>query len=112
MINNDITLRITDREGVFHEISAPTDMAMSVMEIIRAYELVEEGTFGVCGGMLLCATCQCYVDSEDIKLPEKSLEEDLLLTDAYHVKPNSRLSCQLSLTEKINGLQLTIAPEQ
>ncbi|WP_282631004.1 2Fe-2S iron-sulfur cluster-binding family protein [Empedobacter sedimenti] len=108
----DIILKITDREGVFHEISAPTDMAMSVMEIIRAYELVKEGTFGVCGGMLLCATCQCYMDSEDIELPEKSMEEDMLLDDAYHVKSNSRLSCQLSLTEILNGLQLTIAPEQ
>ena len=51
---SDITIKITDREGVFHEVVAPTDMAMNLMEVVRSYELAPEGTIGVCGGMAMC----------------------------------------------------------
>ena len=65
----DITIKITDREGVLHKIEAPTDMAMNLMEVIRSYELAPEGTIGVCGGMAMCASCQCYVKSDHELLP-------------------------------------------
>ena len=52
----DITLKITDRNGDIHEVVAPTDMSMNLMEVIRSYELAEEGTIGVCGGMAMCAS--------------------------------------------------------
>lgn len=58
---SDINIKITDRNGVTHEVVAPTDMSMNLMEIIRSYELAEEGTIGVCGGMAMCASCQVYV---------------------------------------------------
>ena len=48
----DITIYITDRNGERHEVQAPTDMNMNVMELIRSYELAEEGTLGICGGMI------------------------------------------------------------
>ena len=51
----DITIKITDREGITHEVDAPTDMNMNIMELVRAYELVPEGTIGICGGMAMCA---------------------------------------------------------
>ena len=47
----DINIKITDRQGETHEVVAPTDMAMNLMELVRSYELAEEGTIGVCGGM-------------------------------------------------------------
>ena len=56
---SDISIKITDRSGALHEILAPTDMAMNIMEVVRSYELAEEGTIGVCGGMAMCASCQC-----------------------------------------------------
>ena len=49
----DVTLHITDREGVLHEIIAPTDMNMNLMEVVRSYELASEGTIGICGWMAL-----------------------------------------------------------
>jgi hypothetical protein len=61
---SDINIKITDREGVTHDVVAPTDMSMNLMEIIRSYELAEEGTIGVCGGMAMCASCQVYVISD------------------------------------------------
>ena len=58
----DITLKIKDRSGTIHELLAPTDVAMNLMEVVRSYELEPEGTVGVCGGMVACASFQCYVE--------------------------------------------------
>jgi 2Fe-2S ferredoxin len=107
----DITLHITDREGYIHKISAPTDMNMNLMEVVRSYELAEEGTMGVCGGMAMCASCQCYVESEH-ELPEMSYDEDLMLAEAFHVKDNSRLGCQLFISENLDGLKVVLAPAE
>jgi ferredoxin len=107
----DITIKITDRNGEKHEVLAPTDMNMNVMELIRSYELAEEGTVGVCGGMAMCASCQCYVLNDVLKT-ERNDDEEAMLADAYHVQENSRLGCQIHLTEELDGLELEIAPEQ
>ncbi|MCO6162050.1 2Fe-2S iron-sulfur cluster-binding protein [Flavobacterium sp. NRK F7] len=107
----DITIKITDRNGVLHEIQAPTDMNMNVMELIRSYELAEEGTIGICGGMAMCASCQCYVLNDVLKT-ERNDDEEAMLSEAYHVKENSRLGCQIHLTEDLEGLEIEIAPEQ
>ncbi len=107
----DITIKITDRNGVKHEVLAPTDMNMNVMELIRSYELAEEGTIGICGGMAMCASCQCYL-LNDVLQTERNDDEEAMLTDAYHVKENSRLGCQIYLTEELEGLEIEIAPQQ
>ena len=108
---SDITIKIKDREGEVHEILAPTDMAMNLMEVVRSYELAPEGTIGVCGGMAMCASCQCYVTS-DHTLPEMSYDEDLMLAEAFNVKDNSRLGCQIPITEELAGLKVQLAPEE
>lgn len=106
----DITVKITDREGQVHEVQAPTDMAMNVMELCRSYELAPEGTIGVCGGMAMCASCQCYV-LNDVELPEMEPDEEAMLSEAFYVKPNSRLGCQIHITEDLDGLEIELAPE-
>ena len=106
----DVTIKITDREGTLHEIEAPTDMAMNLMEVIRSYELAPEGTIGICGGMAMCASCQCYINS-DHELPEMSDDEDLMLAEAIYVEDNSRLGCQIPITPELHGLEVEIAPE-
>ena len=106
----DITLKITDREGILHEVQAPTDMNMNIMEVVRMYELAPEGTIGICGGMSMCASCQCYILNE-VEIPEKSDEEDAMLSEAFYVKENSRLSCQINITNEIDGLAIELAPE-
>jgi 2Fe-2S ferredoxin len=110
MDNLDITIKITDREGVKHEIQAPTDMAMNVMEVIRSFELAPEGTIGVCGGMAMCASCQCYVLS-DHELPEMGIDEDMMLAEAFYVEDNSRLGCQIQINPDMEGLEIELAPE-
>ncbi len=106
----DITINITDREGNKHSVQAPTDMSMNIMELVRAYELAPEGTIGICGGMAMCASCQCYILNE-VPLPEKSDDEEAMLSEAFFVKPNSRLGCQINITEEIDGLEIELAPE-
>jgi 2Fe-2S ferredoxin len=103
----DIKITVIDREGITHQLDAPTDMAMNLMEVCKAYELPVEGT---CGGMAICASCQCYVLS-DHPLEEKSEDEEAMLSEAFHVKENSRLGCQISMDKKLEGLKVELAPE-
>lgn len=108
---SDIVLRITDRHGKTHDVKAPVDMAMNLMEVIRSYELAPEGTIGVCGGMAMCASCQCYITSVH-KLPIMEDEEEAMLSEAFNVSENSRLACQIPISKELNGLECEIAPEE
>ena len=105
----DVTIKITDRKGQTHEVKAPTDMGLSMMQVVQAYELEPIGTVGMCGGKLMCPTCQCYVQN-DVNLPEKREEELGTLSRLLHVKSNSRLSCQISVTKELDGLEIELAP--
>ncbi|MCH1433266.1 MAG: 2Fe-2S iron-sulfur cluster-binding protein [Flavobacteriaceae bacterium] len=104
----DIRICITDREGKRHELIAPTDMQMNLMEVCKAYELPVEGT---CGGMALCASCQCYVESSH-PLPERSDDEEAMLAEAFYVKDTSRLGCQILMPTELDGLEIVLAPEE
>ena len=75
MDSNDVKITIIDRDGVKHNIEAPTDMSMNLMEVVRSFELASEGTIGICGGMAMCASCQCYINSEH-DLPEMQDDEE------------------------------------
>ncbi len=110
MEQQDVKITIIDRDGVKHEVEAPTDMAMNLMEVVRAFELAPEGTIGVCGGMAMCASCQCYVLS-DHELPKKQDDEEAMLSEAFYVKDNSRLGCQIQIIPEMEGLEVEIAPE-
>lgn len=108
----DIKITIIDREGVPHEVDAPTDMGMNIMELVRAYELAPEGTIGICGGMAMCASCQCYVtNGDEVELPEMNPDEEAMLSEAFNVRPNSRLGCQIQLEPSLEGLVVELAPE-
>ncbi len=106
-MDQDVTITVIDREGKSHELIAPTDMAMNLMEVCKAYELPVEGT---CGGMAMCASCQCYLVS-DHDLSEKSDDEEAMLSEAFHVKENSRLGCQIHMSNALEGLTVELAPE-
>ena len=103
----DVKITVIDREGVAHPLDAPTDMAMNIMEVCKAFELPVDG---ICGGMAMCASCQLYVLS-DHELVEKSPDEEAMLSEALHVKKNSRLGCQIPVDEKLEGLKVELAPE-
>ncbi len=102
-----VKLTVIDRDGASHELDAPTDMNMNMMELCKAYELPVKGT---CGGMALCSTCHMYILSEH-ELPEMSEDEEDMLDQAFFVEDNSRLGCQIRLTDDLEGLKVQLAPE-
>lgn len=108
----DVKITVIDREGVSHEVTAPTDMNMNVMEVISMHELVPEGTIGICGGSAMCGSCQCQVLSDTNLIPIGE-EEEFMLSEASGLPQleNSRLSCQLFVNEEMDGLKIQLAPE-
>ena len=104
---SDIKIHIIDRDQKKHSIIVPTDMNMNLMEACKSYEFSVEG---ICGGMAMCASCHVYVKSENL-LENISDNEQAMLSEAFHIKSNSRLGCQIQITEDLNGLEFEIAPE-
>ena len=106
-MDNIIKLTVIDREGEEHQLEAPTDMNMNLMEVCKSYELPVEGT---CGGMALCASCHVYVHS-DHELSEPSEDEEDMMDQAFFVEDNSRLGCQIRMKDEIDGLKVELAPQ-
>lgn len=102
---SDIKVKVIDREGLEHELDAPTDMNMNLMELCKAYELPVKGT---CGGIAMCASCHCYVES-DHELKEASEDEEDMLDQAFFVEDNSRLGCQIFMQPEMDGLTVRLA---
>jgi 2Fe-2S ferredoxin len=100
-------IHVTDREGVEHDLDAPD--GWRVMEVIRDHGLPIKAE---CGGACACATCHVYVDNDWAeKLVEPTDEETEMMDEAFDVEDNSRLSCQIILSEDLDGLKVTLAPE-
>jgi ferredoxin len=102
---SDVKITVIDRNNQSHLLDAPTDMNLNVMELCKMYELPVEGT---CGGMALCASCHCYVES-DHELSEMSDDEIAMLDAAFFVEKNSRLGCQLRISTDMEGLVIRLA---
>ena len=98
---------VKDRVGKSHQINA--ENGLKIMEIIRDAGLDIEAA---CGGCCACATCHVYVDHNwSNKLDKMDDDEESMLDQAFYVFDNSRLSCQLEFNEKIDGIELILAPE-
>jgi 2Fe-2S ferredoxin len=83
----------------------------SLMEMIRDGGIDE--VMALCGGSCACATCHVYVDPAwAARLPAASEDERELLSGSDYLTATSRLSCQIIFTEAMNGLTVTIAPEE
>lgn len=100
-----ITVETPDGERIVLE--APTDMGLSVMEVMKANEL---NVPAICGGMAICATCHVEVlDSGE--LPEMNDDEAFMIESLPHATEASRLSCQLRVTPELDGLVVRLMPE-
>ena len=102
------SLTVTTREGDTRTIEV--EDGLTVMEAIRDNGFDE--LLALCGGCCSCATCHVHVDPDLLgKLPEMGEDEDDLLESSDHRQDNSRLSCQIEFTADLDGLKVTIAPE-
>ena len=101
-------LLVTNRAGVESEVAATA--GLSVMEIIRDTGFDE--LLALCGGCCSCATCHVHVDPAFTDMLEPmSEDENDLLDSSDHRNELSRLSCQMQMTEALNGLKVTLAEE-
>ena len=101
-------IKVTDREGKLHELEA--DVGSTIMEIIRDAGLDIEAA---CGGCCACATCHVYVDEKWFnKLPNKENAEEDMLDMAFEPKKFSRLSCQLAVSDALDGLVVKMPSKQ
>lgn len=101
-------LTVVDRAGATQTVDAPSDH--SVMEIIR--DAGFDDLLALCGGSCSCATCHVYVDEAwTHETGKPSEDEEDLLDSSDHRTAASRLSCQIRMNEKLDGLRVTIAPE-
>ena len=99
-------ISVTDHAGTEHELEALP--GWRVMEIIRDWDLPIKAE---CGGACACATCHVYVDAAWVgRLPGESDEETDQLEILADRKPNSRLACQVLMSEELDGLKVTLAP--
>lgn len=102
-------VRLKGRDGVERELDAEAGTAL--MDALRD---ANTGVDGTCGGAMSCGTCHVYVDTAWAdRLPPKSEDETAMLEaigEIVPVKPTSRLSCQIPMTEALSGLSLEIGP--
>jgi 2Fe-2S ferredoxin len=102
------SITVITRDGSQREI--PATPGLSVMEIIKEAGISE--LLAICGGGCSCATCHVHVAETDMaRTGQASADEADLLDSSDHKQPNSRLSCQIAFTPALDGLTVTIAPE-
>ena len=103
------TINITDRDGRQHAIQASDGDVL--MELLRDEGM---GIAAICGGQCACATCHCFIDPAWYSQLEAPSDEELELLEMldYHKPGQSRLTCQVLTSDQLDGLNLTISPEE
>ena len=100
-------IRVIDRDGNKHELEG--DSNSTLMEILRDADLDIEAA---CGGCCACATCHVYINDQWLeKISPKDDDEESMLDQAFDVRNTSRLSCQISLSDELDGIELEIAKD-
>lgn len=98
---------VYDRDGDKQTVEAV--VGDSLMNPLRAADLVD----ATCNGSCSCATCHVYVEEPMVaQLPAKTEDEDEVIEFMEKAQDNSRLACQISLTEAMEGMTVTVAPEE
>jgi 2Fe-2S ferredoxin len=96
--------------GISRKIDVP--LGMSVMQAALNHKV--EGILGECGGNSMCATCHVYVDLSFLNRipPAKENEKFMLSIAAEGPETNSRLSCQIKMTEDLDGIVIRLPGKQ
>jgi 2Fe-2S ferredoxin len=124
-IENDVLSIINDRiktstmafityvqhDGTAHRV----ELATGTTVMRGAVDNMIDGIVGECGGALACATCHCYIDDawvERLGSAASAEERDMLDGAAQHTKPGSRLSCQIEISDALDGLIVHLPQSQ
>nr|WHW29731.1 putative ferredoxin, 2Fe-2S [uncultured bacterium] len=104
-----VKITFIDFDGTVHDIEMET--GQSLMEGAVANGI--EGIVADCGGALACATCHCYIDADwQDRVGEPTELEKEMLECANEPEENSRLSCQVQITEELDGLVVSLPESQ
>lgn len=102
------SIQVTDLSGNVSTLEAKS--GDTLMEALRdnGYSDIE----AVCGGVCSCSTCHVYIEGDWFsKLGDRSEDENQLVTSTDQFKDNSRLSCQVTVTDDMEGMAITIAQQ-
>ena len=103
--------KITYKDNQGNSKTIEVEKGLSVME--GAIQKNVPGIDADCGGSMACATCHVYVIEDWFnKIPSKTEGEDDMLDQAYEPKPNSRLSCQITVSDDLDGLIVNLPEKQ
>lgn len=104
-----INITVEDRNGDTQTIEVPTDVNLSLMEVLKAsdYQIL-----ATCGGMALCATCHVQVKEGLDSLPDPTNEEMDMLDTLPDAGFDSRLACQIRISDQIDGLSVKIRGDE
>lgn len=108
MENDLVKINIEDHDGNEQEIEVPTDISMSLMEILKA---MDYHILATCGGMALCATCHVQVKNGFESLSEPSDDEWAMLDTLPKLTQTSRLACQIKVNALKDGMSFKLLGE-
>lgn len=100
-------IHVTDTNGASHVVDAPSgEPLMNAM-----LDAGIEGILADCGGGCACATCHCYIEGDGMSLVGEvnAIENAMLDSAASERRDNSRLSCQIDVSDAMEGMQVTVA---
>ncbi len=94
-----ISFKVEDKAGVVNTVEVPEEISLSLMEVLKASDYPVLAT---CGGMALCATCHVEVKEGIEKLGAANEVELDMIDTLPNARSNSRLACQIRISEKLN----------
>jgi 2Fe-2S ferredoxin len=100
-----------EHDGTEHEVDVPN--GDTIMEGAMANGI--PGIDAVCGGICVCGTCSCYIDFDqqaEKQVPPAEGQELETLNEVLHRKENSRLGCQIQVSDMMDGLKVYLPEEQ
>lgn len=108
MDNNLVKINVEDQEGNQTEIEVPTDISLSLMEVLKG---MDYHILATCGGMALCATCHVQVKQGFEELSEPSNDEWAMLDTLPKLTQTSRLACQIKVNMLQDGMSFKLLGE-
>ena len=104
-----INITIEDRNGERNTVEIPEEISLSLMEVLKASDY---NILATCGGMALCATCHVQVLSGENALPSPTDAELDMLDTLPDAKWDSRLACQIRVSERLEGAIFKVLGEE
>lgn len=103
------TITYVEHDGTEHVVDVEDEMSLMEGATLNMVPGVE----GMCGGICSCATCHCYIPDEwQDRMPPISKGEEAMLATAKFRQPNSRLGCQIAVTDALDGMRVDLPEEQ